>query len=208
MAGRGEFCTPRIADIEEGAMRKTLFVMTTLILCLSPAWGAEKTTLTAESMPEFVARYQKLLGPLDAIYGNLESENMPLRDESAQPIGHHPLENRRQALSELRDTLGKLGADPRNLTLVTTFFIQSEALSDDLYDLTQIAYDNDREELGKQLSDLGARLDGQRDAIESYALALAQEKEDRIKQLEDENSSLRQELKKDAPPAKPGPGRE
>jgi DNA anti-recombination protein RmuC len=189
-------------------MRKTLWALAALFLCLSQARGAEKTTLTAESMPEFVARYQKLLQPLDAIYENLESENLPLRDETAQPIGHHPLENRRQALSELRDTLAKLGADPRNLTLVTTFFIQSESLSDDLYDLTQIAYDNDREELGKQLSDVVARVDAQRDAVESYTLALAQEKEDRIQQLEAENASLRQELKKGAPPARPGPGRE
>ena len=108
----------------------------------------------------------------------------------------------------MRDTLDKLRAEPRNLTLATKLFIQSESLTDDLYDLAQIAYDNDREELGRQLSDLVARLDAEGDSIESYALALAQEKEDRIKQLEAENANLRQQLKQARPAPKASPGRE
>jgi hypothetical protein len=189
-------------------MRRTLMVISGFLLCFAPARGAQKETSTADSTPEFVARYPKLLEPLDAVYKDLESENLPLLDESGQPVGRHPIENRREALAELRDTLNKLCAEPRNLTLVTKFFIQSESLTDDLYDLSQIAYDNDREELGKQLSDLVARLDAEGDPIESYTLALAQEKEDRIRQLEAENANMRQQLKQVSPAPEASPGRE
>ncbi len=189
-------------------MRKALLIISGFLLCFVPVWDARGETLSAQKMPEFLARYPKLLEPLDAAYDGLESENLPLLDDSGQPVGRHPIENRREALAELRDTLKKLRAEPRDLSLVTKFFIQSESLTDDLYDLSQIAYDNDREELGRQLSDLVARLDAEGDSIESYALALAQEKEDRIKQLEAENANLRQQLKQARPAPKASPGRE
>jgi hypothetical protein len=189
-------------------MQKTLLILCGFLLCFAPAWGAQKETPAAEKTPEFLVRYSKLLEPLDAAYASLESENLPLLDESGQPVGRHPIENRREALAELRDTLNKLRAEPRNLTLATKLFIQSESLTDDLYDLAQIAYDNDREELGKQLSDLVARLDAERDSIESYTLVLAQEKEDRISQLEAENAKMRQQIKQAGPPPKGSPGRE
>jgi hypothetical protein len=189
-------------------MRKTLLVISGFLVCFAPAWSAQKESPTAQNVPEFVARYPKILEPLDAVYENLESENLPLLDDSGRPVGRHPIEDRRKALAELRDTLNKLRAEPRNLTLVTKFFIQSESLTDDLYDLSQIAYDNDREELGKQLADLVARLDAEGDSIESYALALAQEKEDRIKQLEAENANLREQLKQASPAPKASPSGE
>jgi ABC-type phosphate transport system auxiliary subunit len=176
-------------------MRKTILVISGFLLCFAPAWGAQKGTSVAEETPEFLARYCKLLEPLDTVYENLETENLPLLDDSGQPVGRHPIENRREALAELRDTLNKLRPEPRNLTLATKLFVQSESLTDDLYDLSQIAYDNDREELGKQLSNLVARLDAERDSIESYTLVLAQEKEARIRRLEAENANLRQQLK-------------
>ena len=189
-------------------MRKALLIISGFLLCFVPVWDARGETLSAQKMPEFLARYPKLLEPLDVAYEGLESENLPLVDDSGQPVGRHPIENRREALAELRDTLDKLRAEPRNLTLATKLFIQSESLTDDLYDLSQIAYDNDREELGKQLSDLVARLDAERDSIESYTLVLAQEKEDRISQLEAENAKMRQQIKQAGPPPKGSPGRE
>jgi ABC-type phosphate transport system auxiliary subunit len=177
-------------------MRKSLLLLVAVFLTLAPARGAQEETLTAEGMPEFAARYQKMLEPLDAVYEDLENENLALMDESGKPMGHRPLEDRRQALTELRQTLEELPAEPRGLTLVTTLFIQSESLTDDLYDLSQVAYDNDREELAKQLSDLATNLDAERGRIESYTLSLATEKEERIKQLEVDNANLRQELKR------------
>jgi hypothetical protein len=43
---------------------------------------------------------------------------------------------------------------------------------DDLFDLSQIAYDNDREELGKTFSDLETALDRNDELIEAYVLRL------------------------------------
>lgn len=177
-------------------MKRAMLLLPVFLLCLSTQSGAEQMNLTAASLPEFLANYEKRLAPLDAVYEDLENENLPLMDESGQPQGHRPLENRRRALAELRQTLQQLGAEPKNLVLVSGLFVQSESLTDDLYDLSQIAYDNDREELGKRLADLVTRLDAERDLIESYTLSLAAEKEAHIRELERENQNLRQELER------------
>ncbi len=177
-------------------MRTTILLLSAIALGLSPAWGAQENDATAAGVTEFVARYEKTLEPLDAVLEDLESENLPLANESGEPLGHRPIENRRRTLEELRQTLEKLRAEPASLKGVATLLIQSESLSDELYDLAQIAYDNDREELGKRLSEVVNALDAEQDSIESLTLALADEKEDRIKKLEAENESLRQKLKK------------
>lgn len=176
-------------------MRKAWLILPVLLLFSAPAICADEKG-AAPSPPAFLAEDEKNLEPLDAVYEDLESEKLPLMDEAGQPVGHRPLENRRQALSDLRHTLEQLRADPGNLVSVTTLFIQSESLADDLYDLSQVAYDNDREELGRRLAELVTRLDAQRDAIETYTLSLATEKEERIRKLESENGNLRQDLKR------------
>ena len=68
-------------------------------------------------------------------------------------------------------------------------------MTDDLYDLSQIAYDNDREDLGKRLSDLMTPLDRDRAQIESYTLTLAEETEARAEELEKRNQELEQTRK-------------
>lgn len=176
-------------------MRPSFLLLSAFVLSLSPALGAQESTSTAPDVAGVTARYEESLKPLDAIFEDLENENLPLKDESGEPIGHRPIENRKQALEELRQTLEKLRMNPESLKWATTFLIQSESLSDDLYDLTQIAYDNDREELGKRVSEVVGELDAQNDSIENLAFALADAKENRIKQLEEENAGLRQQLK-------------
>jgi hypothetical protein len=195
-------------------MRRPWIVVPIVLFCLLPAARAQEPNPVGDNVPGFLAAYENSLRPLDALYDDLESGDLPLKNESGQPQGHRPIANRRQSLDELRHTLTQLRGDPRNLVLVTTLFIESEALTDDLYDLSQTAYDNDREELGKRLADLVASLDAQRDAIETYTLSLASEKEDRLRQLESQNANLRSELervksqrKTDSPSHDPGPGR-
>jgi DNA repair exonuclease SbcCD ATPase subunit len=195
-------------------MRRAWILLPTLLFCLLPVARAQAPNTMRDDAPGFLATYENSLRPLDALYDDLESENMPLTDESGQPLGHRPIANRRESLDELRHTLTQLRDDPRNMVVVTRLFIESEALSDDLYDLSQTAFDNDREELGKRLSDLVNSLDAQRDAIENYTLSLATEKEDRLRQLESENANLRAELerlksqrKTPSPRPDPGPGR-
>ena len=51
------------------------------------------------------------------------------------------------------------------------FLNHTERLADDVYDVSQIAYDNDREEMGKQLTDLLSTLDRDQDQIEAYAVS-------------------------------------
>ncbi len=71
------------------------------------------------------------------------------------------------------------------------FLNHTERLADDVYDVSQIAYDNDREEMGKQLTDLLSTLDRDQDQIEAYAVKLAAAEQHRIQSLEQENRHLK-----------------
>lgn len=157
--------------------------------------AGQNKKLTPSDLPEFLARYGNSLNPLDEAYTELANEKLPLRDESGQPLGRRPIEDRRKALADLRQTLHRLTTSPQDLVLTTTLFVQTETLADDLFDLSQICYDNNREEFGKRLYDLMAAVDQNKESLESYALSLAEEKQQRILQLERENQALQQKLK-------------
>ncbi len=173
-------------------MRIPVVIFLAILLAPSSASPGEtpQKPLTADSLPQFLTNYERNLIPLEGAYGEMENDPLPLRDEEGQPFGHRPLEDRRRALGELRDTLHKLSAKPGDLRLALHLFFQTEDLTDDLYDLSQIAYDNDREELGRQLSDIMATLDHDRSEIENYALALADESQARVEELEKRNQEL------------------
>jgi hypothetical protein len=177
-------------------MRIPFLLLAAAALAVSPAWGAQENSSAATGVPDLAARLEKCVEPLDGVFDDIENENLPLTNESGEPLGHRPLENRRQALTELRQTLEKVRAEPASLKWAATLLIQSESLSDDLYGLSQIAYDNDREEMGRRLSEVVNSLDAERDSIESLTLSLADEKEDRIRRLEAENGALRRQLKR------------
>ncbi len=162
---------------------------------LSSTLRAQGQALTPASLPDFLTQYERSLNPLEAAYADLASEPLPLKDEAGQPLGHRPVENRRDALAALRETLHQLARHPGDLVLTVTLFLETESLTDDLFDLSQIAYDNDREELGKRLSDLMKPLDERRDLIEAYALSVAGDAQKRIQGLETENRDLQQKLK-------------
>jgi hypothetical protein len=181
---------------KEHAMRTTILLLAAIALGSSPAWSAQDNNSTVAQVPDLASHYEEILGPLDSVLEDLENENLPLTNESGEPVGHRPIENRRKALEDLRQTLEKLRGEPASLKGAVTLLVQSESLSDELYDLAQVAYDNDREELGKRISEVVNSLDAEQEAVESLTLALADEKEDRIKKLEVENESLRQKLKK------------
>ncbi len=156
---------------------------------------AQSQALTPASLPGFLTQYERTLIPLEAAYADLASDSLPLKDEVGQPLGHRPVENRRDALAALRETLHQLARNPRDLVLTITLFLETESLTDDLFDLSQIAYDNDREELGKRLADLMKPLDEQRDLIEAYSLVVAGDAQKHIQELETENRDLQQKLK-------------
>jgi hypothetical protein len=173
----------------------SFFFASLLIVSSAQPAEAQSKALTPDALPEFLTNYERNLIPLEAAYGEIENDPLPLYDENGQPLGHRPLEDRRQALADLRETLHTLSGKPHELRLALRLFFQTEDMSDDLYDLAQIAYDNDREDLGKRLFDVVSALDRDRAQIENYALALADETEARAEELEKRNHELEQERK-------------
>jgi tryptophanyl-tRNA synthetase len=98
-----------------------------------------------------------------------------------------------------------LAAHPKDLVLTATLVLQTENLADDLYDLSQIAYDNDKEELGNHLTDLQTSMDHNKDALANYLLSLAEEVQNRVEELEKDKADLEQKLKEAKTAAKPNP---
>ncbi len=184
-------------------MRKSLFVLLLVALgCNAPWAGAQNKGSAAFDVGEFLTRYESSLKRLDQLYGELANENLPVRDEAGQPLARRHIEDRRQALNDLVTTVHQLAANPQDLVSATKLLVQSETLADDLFDLSQVAYDNNREELGRQLADLLRIMDHHNALIESYALNVAAEKETRLRELEKENQELRQKLREAAEPVK------
>lgn len=176
-------------------MRTLVLFLAAVVVVCPPRASAQEDNSTAESVTAQLERYEKTLEPLDAVMEDLEGENLPMTNESGEPLGHRPIENRRQALAELRQTIAQLRGQPDDLKGVVTLLVQSEALSDELFELVQVAYDNDREELGRRISDVVAAIDAQQESVQALVMTLADEKETRIKKLEAENETLRKELK-------------
>ncbi len=185
-------------------MRKTFSLLLLAVLgSIASSICAEQAKLTPSGLPEFLAGFDKHFGSLDGVYTDFADEPLPLRDEAGQPLGRRPIEDRRQSLADLRQTARELAASPRDLVLAATLVFQTETLADDLFDLSQIAYDNDREELGKRLADLQTTLDHNRDLLANYVLTLAAEEQDRLRQLESEKADLLQKLKEITKQVKP-----
>jgi hypothetical protein len=169
-------------------MRKCLFVFLLVALGWNALWAkAQDKGPAAFDLSEFLKRHESSLKQLDQLYGELANENLPMRDEAGQPLTRRPIEDRRQALNELVTTLHQLAANPQDMVSATKLLVQSEALADDLFDLSQVAHDNNREELGRQLADHLRLMDRHSALIESYALDLAAEKETRLRELEKQN---------------------
>lgn len=184
-------------------MLRIPLVVLAAIVSFPIASAAQDKELTDTNFSEFLSGYERSLGMVNQAFDDLADQNLPLRDETGQPLGRHHIEDRRQTIVRLRDTLHRLTSSPQDLVQVTTLLVQNEALADDLFDLSQTAYDNDREELAKRLSDLETSMDRHNDFIEAYALKLAEAKQDRIQQLEKENRELQERLKEAEAKEKP-----
>jgi len=184
-------------------MKRALILLFMVSVAIFPATLLPQQKLTATNLPDFLARYDTNFGPLEAVFKELANENLPLTDESGQPLARRPMEDRLLALTNLRQTARQLAAKPEDLVLATTLVIRTESLADDLFDLSQVAYDNDREELGKQLGTLQITMEENKELLADYLLALAAEKQNRLQQLEKEVDELHQKLKEGMKPAGP-----
>ncbi len=158
--------------------------------------GSEAKQLTAATLPQFLTQHQKTLSVVAEAFSELEKQKLPLFDESGHPLGRRKIADRTKEILELRADTERLSAKPDDLVLVMTFFNHTERLADEVYDFSQIAYDNDQEELGNQLAELLGTLDRAQDRIQAYALNLAAAKQQRIEALERENRNLQGRSKK------------
>jgi hypothetical protein len=158
-------------------MPKALLVLLAATFSLPLSLPAQNEKLTTENLAQFLARFEETLRPIDQAYTELENENQLLRDETGHPLVRRRILDRR-------------------------LVIQTEALADDLFDLAQTAYDNDREDWGKRLSDLESVIDHNSDLVEAYVLDFAALKQQRINELEKENQTLQEKLRKLSGPGK------
>src|SRR5712692_2037815 len=108
-----------------------------VLTAASSAWAdvpqAGNEQLTAAALPQFLAGYEKSLDPVDSAFQNLESAKLPLLDESGHPLERRSITDRRKTVSDLRDTVKRLSANPESLVLTLTLFDRTEKLADDLY---------------------------------------------------------------------------
>jgi hypothetical protein len=181
-------------------MKRPLILLILLSLAISPTTLLPQqklttTNLTTTNLPDFLARYDTNFGPLEAVFKDLTNEDLTLTDEAGQPMARRPLADRLLALANLRQTARQLAAKPDDLVLATTLVIRTESLADDLFDLSQVAYDNDREELGNRLNNLQITMEENKQLLADYLLTLAAEKQSRLQQLEKEVDDLHQKLK-------------
>ncbi len=176
-------------------MRNCLVTFAFVACALLPASLPAQERLTPANLPDFIAAYDKNFEPIETLYSELISEQLPLRDDQGQPLGRRPLEDRRQALSDLREVADQLAHSPQDLALTARLVLRTESLDDDLFDLSQIAYDNDREELARRLADLQTAMDHNKEVLASYLLDLAGQNQERLIELEKENAELQAKLK-------------
>ena len=169
-----------------------------LTVAIFPTSLLPQQKLTYSNLPDFLARYDTNFGPLEGVFKDLTNENLPLTDETGQPLARRPLTDRLQSLTNLRQTARQLAEKPDDLVLATTVVIRTETLADDLFDLSQVAYDNDREELGNRLNNLQITMEDNKGLLAEYLLALAADKESQLQKLEKEVDDLHQKLKEEA----------
>jgi hypothetical protein len=184
-------------------MKKALIPLFMASIAIFPTTLLPQQKLTATNLPDFLARYDTNFGPLEVVFKDLANENLPLTDELGQPLARRPFANRLLAVTNLRQTARQFAANPEDLVLACTVVIRTESLADDLFDLSQVAYDNDREELGSRLSTLQITMEGNQELLADYLLALAAEKQNRLQQVEKEVDELHQKLKEGMKPTGP-----
>jgi hypothetical protein len=180
-------------------MRTALLLPTFLVFVFPSAQLHAQEALTSANLPDFLSRFEQNFSFVEEAYTDLAKENLPLRDTQGQPLGRRPLEDRRGVISALRQSSPEVAAHPQSLVSVMKIVFQTEELADDLFDLAQVAYDNDREELGRRLAAARKTMEHNKDLLSTYLLSLAAEKEERLKQLEKENAELQLRVKPSTP---------
>jgi hypothetical protein len=174
---------------------KSAFLLLLAALAVFPMTGLAQENLTAANLPDFLARFETNFGPLESVFRHWLDEKLPLRDEAGQSVARRPLADFLLEISHLRQISHQLAGKPDDLVLAAKLVISTETVADDLFDASQIAYDNDREELGARLSGLETVIAGNKRLLADYLLALAADRQARLQQLEREVEELRRKAK-------------
>jgi hypothetical protein len=187
-------------------MKWAKFTIHPLLLFVAANAGAKTDpALTRSNLPQFLAGYEQSLEPIDAAYADLMDQPGPMRNNSGKRVGRREIKDRRKIVAELRETAKKLAASPDDLVLALTLFDQTEKLADDLYDLSQLAYDNDLEEPATRLTEFLVTVDHDQDLIERYVFNLAEEEQKQLLQLQRENQEIRQKVQEGGQVMLPSP---
>ena len=125
-----------------------------------------------------MARLEEALKTADEACTDMANNHLPLRDEQGRPLGPRSLEGFRPSVESVRRLSQQFAASPADFVLATDLFLQTGELADALFDFSQTAYDNDREELGRRLVEIAAAL----------------ERQQRVRKLEEENQILQRKL--------------
>ncbi|MGH9405619.1 MAG: hypothetical protein ACRD3D_07285 [Terriglobia bacterium] len=170
-------------------LRTLLLLLVVGVLGARAAAGTDMDKLTSSNLPDFEKTFTGDLDKVDAAFAQLSTAKLPLFDEAGHPSGRRKIKDRRQTVTDLRKTLADFEKSPRGLVVAMTLSDQTEELADEVYDVAQIAYDNDQEELAMQLSSLLGEVNGDAALLQAYALDLAAGKERRLLRLEQDHAS-------------------
>ena len=77
-------------------MKTPPILLCLFLIAIFPTSLFPQQKLTADNLPDFLARYDTNFGPLDAIFKDLTNENLPLTDETGQPLARRPIADRLQ----------------------------------------------------------------------------------------------------------------
>lgn len=177
-------------------MRQVLLLGAMMTLAAPLLAQEEDSGWSPEVRREFLMRQLDALEPIERLYEEADTARLPVRDEFGRPLRRRGAEDDRHPVEQLRDALERLQGRPDDLTFATRMLLATDALLDDLTDLSQIAYDDDQEDLGRRLYEMAHVIERHWAEVEAYVLHLAAEKELRLEELERENSLLRETLEK------------
>ena len=163
-------------------------------LAVSSGTSAQDQKPPVREAPSFMARLEEALKTAEEACTEMANNHLPLRDEQGRPLGPRTLEGFRPSVDDVRHLNQQLAASPADFVLATNLFLETGGLADALFDFSQTAYDNDREELGRRLVEISAALERHQQEIKTYTLNLATKLQQRVRKLEEENQNLQRRL--------------
>ena len=176
-------------------MKCACFVLVLLAAVAVPAGTSTQAQKPpAREAPSFAARLEEALKTAEEACTEMANNHLPLRDEQGRPAGPRTFEGFRPSVDHVRHLNQQLAASPADFVVATDLFLETGELADTLFDFSQTAYDNDREELGRRLVEISAALERRQQEIKTYTLGLAMELQQRVRKLEQENQDLQRRL--------------